>query len=82
LPQVRGVYIQSTQPAGTKGDQNRLQTGDICLEIEGRSVNDPVQFSRTVAAAPVGREIRLLVRRGGRDVTISVLVSPRPRESK
>ena len=82
LPQVRGVYIQSTQPAGTKDDQNRLQSGDICLEIEGRSVNDPVQFSRTVAAAAVGREIRLLVRRGGRDLPISVLVAPRPRDSR
>lgn len=73
--------LPSSAPAGAGSDAEaatQLQAGDICLRINGRSVDTPVQFSRIVAASAVGSRLQLLIRRANNDVGASVLVAPRP----
>ncbi len=75
LAQARGVYINAVL---SPSDSN-LNAGDICLEIEGKAIDDPVVFSRTVASQKVGSELQLVIMRDGDRLPIKVRVLARPR---
>lgn len=78
LDSVSGVYIQTVAHDHIQ-TADGLKAGDICLEIDGKSVNDPVMFSRAIAATRIGRQIQLTVQRDGQRVPITMRVSSRPR---
>lgn len=78
LNAVGGVYIQSVAHDQVQ-TADGLKAGDICLEIDGKSVNDPVMFSRAIAATRIGRQIQLSVQRDGQRISITMRVSSRPR---
>jgi serine protease Do len=71
LKEVHGVEITRVQdgsPAATAG----VKTGDVVLQYNGQRVEGAAQFRRMVRETPAGREVRLLISRGGAQQTITV----------
>jgi serine protease Do len=73
LSEVRGVSLDSIDentPAGKAG----LQKGDVVNEYNGQRVEGVLQFQRLVRETPPGRTVKMTVWRGGKNVSVSVVV--------
>jgi serine protease Do len=66
--------VDHTGPAARAG----LRSGDIVLMVNGEMVDSARGLIRAVAAVTPGNAARLTVRRGGRDIEVSVTVGRRP----
>ncbi|HLJ46813.1 MAG TPA: PDZ domain-containing protein [Bryobacteraceae bacterium] len=76
LSDVHGVEItrvEDSSPASKAG----LKVGDVVLEYNGQRVEGMEQFGRFVRETPAGREVKLVVSRGGNAQTIPVVVGTR-----
>lgn len=80
LPEPRGIYINKILTPGLS--EEGLVAGDICLEVEGRTIDDPVLFSRTVASQRIGSEVRMQVLRDGQQIPVKMRVIARPRSDR
>lgn len=81
LPEERGVEVTAVvedSPAAKAG----LKEHDAVLQYNGERVEGVEQFVRMVRETPPGRQVKLLIRRGGADQTIAVTLAKRdfPRE--
>lgn len=59
--------VASDLPAGRAG----LQAGDVILLVNGEAVLSPCQFAQTIEQSQ-GKPLHLLIRRGERDLTLSL----------
>ena len=76
LKEERGVEITNIEddsPASKAG----LQKGDVVLEYNGQRVEGTEQFVRLVRETPPGRQVRLLISRGGATQTVTATVGAR-----
>lgn len=76
LQDVHGVEItrvEEDSPASRAG----VKVGDVVLEYNGQRVEGMEQFGRFVRETPAGREVKLLISRGGSILTIPVTVGTR-----
>jgi serine protease Do len=76
LPEERGVEVKSVtadSPAAKAG----IKENDVVLEYHGQTVLGCEQFQRLVRETPVGREVKLVVWRGGAQTTITATVGKR-----
>lgn len=64
----------STSPAAKAG----LQSGDVIVEFEGRSIKNPKQLTEMVADSPVGKVVALKYVREGQIGTTNVTLGERP----
>src|SRR3954471_6758348 len=64
LKEARGVAISSVSPGGP-AERAGLQQGDVILQINGKSVNDPNELRNTVAAIAPGTDVTVTVARNG-----------------
>jgi len=74
-----GVMIASvdrTGPAARSG----IRPGDVVVSINGEHIDSSRGLIRTVAVVPPGNNIRVTVRRQGREMEIPVSVGRRPAE--
>jgi serine protease Do len=81
LPEESGVEVTAVvedSPAAKAG----LKEHDAVLQFNGERVAGVEQFVRMVRQTPPGRQVKLLIRRGGADQTIAVTLAKRdfPRE--
>jgi serine protease Do len=74
---IRGVGIASVDRGGPAARAG-LRPGDVVTAVNGQGVETSRSLIRTVAATPPGREVRLSVRRQGRELDIPVTVGRRP----
>jgi serine protease Do len=77
---ISGVAIASVDrngPAARAG----VRIGDVVTAVNGEKVDTARGLIRAVAATPPGNNVRLSVRRQGRDMDVSVTVGRRPPES-
>jgi serine protease Do len=73
LSEVRGVSIDQVDqnsPAAKAG----IQKGDVVNEYNGQRVEGVLQFQRLVRETPPGRTVKLSVWRGGKNVSVSVVL--------
>lgn len=73
LPEIRGVSLDAVDentPAAKAG----LQKGDVVNEYNGQRVEGVLQFQRLVRETPPGRTVKMSVWRGGKNVSLSVVV--------
>jgi serine protease Do len=77
---AEGVPIASVDRAGPAARAG-LRQGDVVTAVNGQRVGSPRGLIRAIAAAPPGNTVRLTVRRGGRDMDMSVTVGRRPADS-
>lgn len=76
LREVRGVEltrVDEEAPAGKAG----LKAGDVVLEYNSQRVEGLEQFMRYVRETPAGREVKLLISRGGQTQTVAVTTAKR-----
>ncbi len=76
LSDVHGVEItrvEENSPAAKAG----LKVGDVVLEYNGQRVEGMEQFGRFVRETPAGREVKLVLSRGGNVQTVPVTVGTR-----
>jgi serine protease Do len=76
LKEERGAEVKTVDddsPAAKAG----LKVGDVILEYNGQRVEGMSQFVRLVGETPVGRQVKLLVSRGGATQTLSATIAGR-----
>jgi serine protease Do len=62
--------VMKESPAEKAG----LKGGDIILEFDGHPIHEMGQLPRVVAATPVGKKVKVLVQRDGREVSVPVTI--------
>ena len=65
--------VDDDSPAAKAG----IKVGDVILEYNGQRVEGMGQFVRLVRETPVGRQVKLLVSRGGATQTLTATVAER-----
>jgi serine protease Do len=79
LPDDRGALINevlSDSPAERAG----LRRGDVVVRFRGQPVADALGLRRSIALAPVGEDVEVIVNRGGLEHVYAVSVLPQERE--
>jgi serine protease Do len=76
LREERGVEVTRLEDDGP-ADKAGLKVGDVVLEYNGQRVDGTEQFVRLVRETPAGREVKLLINRGGATQTIPVKIGMR-----
>jgi serine protease Do len=75
-----GVVIRSVVP-GSPAARAGLQPGDELLRARGRPMRNPFDWQAALLDVRVGEEIELAVRRGGREIPVTVGVADLPEVS-
>ncbi|MBI4873890.1 MAG: PDZ domain-containing protein [Acidobacteria bacterium] len=70
---VEITNIEENSPAAKAG----LQKGDVVLEYNGQRVVGTEQFVRLVRETPAGRQVKMLINRGGAAQTVTATVDRR-----
>ena len=70
-PGQRPLAIRSVQ-SGSPAEKSGLQAGDAVLEINGRPLGSLIEFNRALVTAGASKDVRLLVRRGGKPVPLTL----------
>jgi serine protease Do len=75
-----GAVVRSVTP-GSPAARAGLQPGDVLVRSRGRSLRNVYDWQAEQLDLRVGEDVPLVVRRGGRDVTVSVRVEDLPEVS-
>jgi serine protease Do len=83
LTEPRGVGIDGVL-AGQPAAQAGLRPKDVVVAVEGSAIGTPRDLQRVIASTPVGKTVRLVVIREGREQELSVTIGryPDPDETK
>ena len=73
----QGPKVSNVMPGGTASAVG-IQPGDILLQVGGRAITGPEVISQYVQGLKVGDRVTVLVRRDGRNVTLSGTARPAP----
>jgi serine protease Do len=76
LRDAYGVEITRVEE-GSPAEKAGLKSGDVVLEYNGQRVEGMEQFGRMVRETPAGREVKMLVSRGGANQTIAATLATR-----
>ena len=77
MARPRGVIIGRVHPASPAAAVG-LRLGDIVLSVNGHEVDDPQALRFRFATLPVGGSARLLVRRGGKEIALDIVLKAPP----
>jgi peroxiredoxin len=72
-----GVRVEHVVRGGP-ADKAGVRSGDRIVGIEGKSVTQPAEVSRTVTARKAGEIITVAVERGGNSINASITLASRP----
>ncbi len=70
--------VDRTGPAARAG----LRSGDVLLAVNGEKVDTARGLIKAVAATAPGNDVKLSVRRQGRDMDVSITVGRRPNDKR
>ncbi len=73
LNKAQGALVTNVMP-GSPADQAGIQRGDVIVEYEGQSVEDPRALQGQVVGTVVGNTISLVVMREGKKVTLRPVI--------
>jgi serine protease Do len=79
LPKNSGEIVRSLVPNGPAA-RGGLQQGDVIVTVNGKPVTPEETVSYLIANTPVGSRVPLEVIRGGKRMTVNVIVGERPTE--
>jgi len=81
LSEAKGVLIRSVMP-GEPADQGGVKANDVIVAVDGNRLDGPRDLQRVVSATPVGKRVRVVLLREGKqtevDVTIGRYKEPEP----
>jgi serine protease Do len=81
LPKGGGELVRSVVP-GAAAERAGLRQGDVITKVNGQQVTPDQTVSYIVANTPVGSRIPIELIRGGRRITVQVVVAQRPTEEQ
>ncbi len=73
LREPRGVLIRSVMP-GEPADRGGVKPNDVIVAVDGTRLETPRDLQRIVATTPVGRKVKILVLREGRETEVEVTI--------
>jgi serine protease Do len=76
LDDVAGVIVQKVEE-GSPAETGGLKEKDVILEFDGTKVRSTIQFQRLVKETPVGRKVKLLISRSGKQVPLTARLEAR-----
>jgi len=76
---TNGVTIASVE-RGSPAARAGIRQGDMIMGVNGERIETSRGLIRTVAAVAPGKDVKLSIRRQGRDIDVSVTVGRRPAE--
>lgn len=75
---AHGALVSDVEPDGP-ADQAGVKQGDVVLQINGQPVNDANRLRNQIAGTRPGSSVSLLVRRDGREQTLTARLAERER---
>lgn len=79
LQSMEGVYVAEVV-SGTAADKAGMKQGDVIVMIDGREINSSAALQEQIGRKNPGDEIVVMVRRGGKTVTLEVKLSAAMRQ--
>ena len=77
-PESRGALVSEVEPGGP-ADRAGVKQGDLVLQIDGKPVTDANRLRNQIAGTKPGSPVTLVVRRNGRDETLTAKLAERER---
>lgn len=74
-----GFFVADVLPA-SPAEQAGLRSGDLIIEFNGQKVTDNAELPLLVADAPIGKNVKVKILRGGRSMELTVKVGERPEQ--
>ncbi|MBX9787277.1 MAG: trypsin-like peptidase domain-containing protein [Pirellulales bacterium] len=78
---VQGVVITGIVQ-GAPAHKAGIQPGDVVVAIEGEEVRNASELAISVAGSKIGSTVSLKLKRGEKEMTVSVKLEPRPPENQ
>jgi len=73
LREPRGVLIRSVT-AGDPADKGGIKADDVILTLDGTRLEGPRDLQRVVSSTPVGKRVRVVLLREGRETEVEVTI--------
>ena len=71
LGQLRGALVAGTDEKGPAKAAG-LKTGDVIVKFDGIDIKESRDLPKIVASEPVGKEVEIVVVRGGKQITKTI----------
>jgi len=73
LEQSKGALVADVIP-GSAAEAGGIRRGDVIIQFNGKNIDEMNELPRIVASTPVGREVEVVILRGGKPLTLKVKV--------
>jgi serine protease Do len=73
LTETKGVLIRSVMP-GEPADQGGVRANDVIVVVDGNRLDGPRDLQRVVSATPVGKKVRVVLLREGKQTEVDVTI--------
>src|SRR5206468_3335406 len=76
--ETKGVLVSDVL-ADSPAKRAKLERGDVVVEYDGRTVENPTQFRNLVAQTPVGKKVQVKIVRNGQSKEVEVTIGEQPK---
>jgi serine protease Do len=73
LTEAKGVLVRSVMP-GEPADQGGVRANDVITVVDGNRLDGPRDLQRVVSATPVGKKVRVVLLREGKQTEVDVTI--------
>lgn len=73
LGKARGAIVGSVTPGGP-AEKAKIEAGDVILTFDGKDVNERSRLSRLVGETPVGKTVKIVIWRKGKEVPLDIVL--------
>jgi serine protease Do len=73
LSETKGVLIRAVVP-GEPADQGGVKANDVIVAVDGNRLDGPRDLQRVVSSTPVGKRVRVVLLREGKQTEIDVTI--------
>jgi serine protease Do len=83
LRDAKGVLVRSVMP-GEPADKGGVKANDVVIALDGTRLDTPRDLQRVVASTPVGKRVKMVVLREGKETEVEVTIGKyrEPEEEK
>ena len=81
LKDTSGAMIAGTTDGGP-AEKAKIKGGDIILKFDGQEVKDMHSLPKIVAETDVGKEVKIVLWRDGKEVTLNAVLDEKPSDAK
>jgi serine protease Do len=73
LREAKGVLVRRVMP-GDPADKGGVRADDVIVGIDGARLETPRDLQRVVSSTPVGKKVRVVLVRDGRETEVEVTI--------